>query len=182
MLEHFFRWLATSSYRRGTIETYIGGVKAFWRFATARRYVPPRLMYDSMRAALAMIMGKHKVRSPRVDPRLPLIVTHLDALPLPSARKRAAIARLELLRDRALLHILFFTGMRRAEVASLNRADVQDGYAHEALVIGKGDKERHVFFDAERQQHIRAYSRRAPTRWHRCAAPRQPPWPAWAQR
>jgi site-specific recombinase XerD len=47
--------------------------------------------------------------------------------------------------------------MRRAEVASLNRADVQDGRAHEALVIGKGDKERHVFFDAETQQHIRAY-------------------------
>src|SRR6266852_1794633 len=28
---------------------------------------------------------------------------------------------------------------------SVNRQDVQDGWAHNALVIGKGDKERNVF-------------------------------------
>jgi Phage integrase family len=47
--------------------------------------------------------------------------------------------------------------MRRAEIGSLNRQDVQDGWAHEALVIGKGDKERDVFFGEDSQQAIRAY-------------------------
>jgi site-specific recombinase XerD len=157
VLEHFFRWLSDSGYSRGTIETYLGGVKAFWRFATAKRYVPTRFSYDAMRGGLAMVMGRHKVRSPRIDARLPLIVTHVDSLPLPDLGQRLGIARVELLRDRALLHTLFYSGMRRAEVASLNRQDVQDGWAHDALVIGKGDKERNVFFGDDAQHAIRAY-------------------------
>ncbi len=50
--------------------------------------------------------------------------------------------------------------MRRAEVASLNRQNVQDGWAHEALVIGKGERERHVYFGEDAQRATRAYSRR----------------------
>ncbi len=157
VLEHFFRWLSEAGYSRSAVETYLGGAKAFWRFATAKRLVPPRFSYDAMRAGLAMVMGKHKVRSPRIDPRLPLIVTHVDELALPNPDHRCGIARLELLRDRALLHVLFYSGMRLAEVASLTRHDVQDGWAHEALVIGKGDKERNVFFGDDAQQAIRAY-------------------------
>jgi site-specific recombinase XerD len=110
-----------------------------------------------MRAGLAMVMGRHKVRSPRIDARLPFIVTHVDGLPMPDLHQRVGIARVELLRDRALLHVLFHSGMRRAEVASLNRQDVQDGWAQDALVIGKGDKERNVFFGDDAQRAIRAY-------------------------
>ena len=62
-----------------------------------------------------------------------------------------------MLRDRALLHTLFSTGLRRAEVAGLNRADVEDGWARRALVTGKGDKERIVFFGEEALAAIRAY-------------------------
>jgi site-specific recombinase XerD len=104
-----------------------------------------------------MICGKHKVRSPRIDPNLPRILTHVDSLPLPDWSERKGASRLELLRDRALLHTLFYSGMRRAEVASLNRQDVQNGWAHDALVIGKGDKERNVFFGDDAQRAIRAY-------------------------
>ena len=158
ILEHFFRWLSESGYKRGSIEAYLGGAKAFWRFATAKRLVPPRFSYDAMRAGLALVMGKRQVRSPRIDARLPLIVTHVDGLPLPpDTEPWGAMRLLELLRDRALLHVLFYSGMRRAEVASLNRQDVQDGWAHDALVVGKGDKERNVFFGAQAQAAIRAY-------------------------
>ncbi len=62
-----------------------------------------------------------------------------------------------MLRDRALLHVLFFWGMRHAEVTNLNRDDVQDGRAYEALIVGKGDKEHNVFFDTEVQSAIRTY-------------------------
>jgi len=92
VLEHFFRWLTDSGYSRGTIETYLGGVKAFWRFTTAKRYMPPRFSYDAMRAGLAMVIGKHKIRSPRIDARLPLILTHVDSLPLPDLGQRLGIA------------------------------------------------------------------------------------------
>ena len=104
-----------------------------------------------------MLTGKRKYRSPRIDPNLPRILTYIDNLPLPDWSERKGASRLELLRDRALLHVLFYSGMRRAEVASLNRQDVQEGWAHDALVVGKGDKERNVFFGEDAQHAIRAY-------------------------
>lgn len=60
---------------------------------------------------------------------------HVDGLAVSEWVERGGVRRLELLRDRALLHVLFYSGMRRAEVGSLNRLDVQDGWAHDALVI-----------------------------------------------
>jgi site-specific recombinase XerD len=157
VLEHFFRWMADAGYRRTSIDVYLGGAKAFFRFAVHRRYVPPHFTYELIREGLRQAMGKPKRRSPRIDPRLPLIVTYVDNLPLPPVSQRAGVRRLEVLRDRALLHVLFYSGMRRAEVVSLNRQDVQDGWAHEALIVGKGDKERHVFFGDDAQAAIRAY-------------------------
>jgi site-specific recombinase XerD len=47
--------------------------------------------------------------------------------------------------------------MRREEVARLNRLDVQDGVADRALITGKGEKERVVFFDAATCETIREY-------------------------
>lgn len=157
VLEHFYRWLTDAGYSRGAIETYVGGVKAFWRYATAKRLVPPRFTYDAMRDGLRIAMGKQRIKSPRIDPNLPRIVTYVDSLPLPPVDRWDGAARLTLLRDRALLHTLFYSGMRRGEVASLNREDVREGRAHEALIVGKGDKERNVFFDAETQAAIAAY-------------------------
>jgi integrase len=47
VLETFFRRLLESGYSRGTVETYLGGVMAFWRFAAAKRLVPPRFAYEA---------------------------------------------------------------------------------------------------------------------------------------
>src|SRR3989344_2148750 len=49
------------------------------------------------------------------------------------------------LRDRALAEVLCSTGMRISEVLSLNRSGI-DWEAREARVIGKGNKERRVYF------------------------------------
>jgi site-specific recombinase XerD len=69
-----------------------------------------------------------------------------------------------------LLHALFYSGARRAEVVSLNRQDVQEGWAHEALIVGKGDKERNVFFDEETQGAMGAYLQAATMPWSRCGS------------
>jgi site-specific recombinase XerD len=68
-----------------------------------------------------------------------------------------ALRRLEFLRDRAIILTLYTTGMRREEVSRLNRADVQDGRSEEALITGKGDKERVVFFDTPTLKVVREY-------------------------
>ena len=46
-------------------------------------------------------------------------------------------------RDRAILALAAFTGMRRAEIASLDVASI-DFETHKLRVIGKGDKEREI--------------------------------------
>lgn len=157
VLEYFARWLRDAGYSRATIEVSARSASAFFRFAVRKRLAPPRFIYDLMREGLGEVLGTRPIRSPKIDPRLPLVIAHIDALPLPNISERDGLRRLELLRDRALLHVLFYSGMRRAEVASLNRQDLQDGWAGEALIVGKGDKERNAYFDEETLLHVRAY-------------------------
>src|SRR5207247_8315530 len=110
-----------------------------------------------MRENVAAVMGRGSYKTPRIDRSLPMLVTHVMNLPGPGPTERNGVKRLELLRDRALLLTLFCTGMRRDEVARLDRLDVEDGGADRALITGKGEKERVVFFDEKTQAVIRAY-------------------------
>jgi site-specific recombinase XerD len=73
------------------------------------------------------------------------------------AGKRLGVSRLELLRDRALLHLLLSSGMRREEILTLNRAQIEDGWAASAVIIGKGSKERTAFWDTETQHALKLY-------------------------
>lgn len=60
------------------------------------------------------------------------------------------------LRDLAMLDLLSSTGMRVGELVRLNIADV-DFENRECVVLGKGDKERPVYFDARTKIHLRNY-------------------------
>jgi site-specific recombinase XerD len=159
LLERFYLWLTQVYGRedRFTIATYVAGVRAFLRFCARRHLLAPDVTFEELRDNVREVMGRVPYRTPRIDQRLVLIVTHVDAIPLPVDDRHGGQARLELLRDRALIRTLFTSGMRREEVASLSRADVQDGHARQALITGKGSKERVVFFDDQALQAIRAY-------------------------
>jgi site-specific recombinase XerD len=132
-------------------------VRAFVRFMARRAQLAPGVTYEQMRNNVQAVMGRSTYKTPRIDKRLPLLVTHVLRLALPSPTRRGGTQRLEVLRDRALMLTLFCTGMRREEVSRLNRFDVQDGFADRALITGKGEKERVVFFDARTQAAIREY-------------------------
>ena len=60
------------------------------------------------------------------------------------------------LRDRALLELLFSTGLRVSELTNLNRDDV-DLQRDEFSVRGKGDKVRLVFLTPAAKEALRAY-------------------------
>lgn len=60
------------------------------------------------------------------------------------------------LRDLAMIDLLASTGMRVGEMVLLNRADI-DFTERECVVLGKGDKERMVFFDARTKIHLQNY-------------------------
>ena len=62
----------------------------------------------------------------------------------------------EELRDLAMIDMLASTGMRVGEMVLLNRNDI-DFNERECVVLGKGNKERVVYFDARTKIHLQNY-------------------------
>jgi site-specific recombinase XerD len=157
-LEDFQAWLVRSYGRedRATITTYVAGVRAFLRFLARRHLLGPETTFEAIREQARAAMGRASYRSPRVDGRLPLLVLYVKSLALPDPI-RFRQAYLEVLRDRALILTLFSTGMRREEASRLDRADVDEGWSTQAIIRGKGERERVVFFSDEALVALRAY-------------------------
>lgn len=59
-------------------------------------------------------------------------------------------------RDLAIIDMLASTGMRVGELCRLNRSDI-NFEKQECVVLGKGDKERVVYFDARAKVHLKNY-------------------------
>lgn len=62
----------------------------------------------------------------------------------------------ESVRDLALIDLLASTGMRVGELVLLNRDDI-DFTNRECVVLGKGNKQRKVYFDARAKIHLQNY-------------------------
>ena len=60
------------------------------------------------------------------------------------------------IRDLALIDLLYSTGIRVGELVNLNINDINFD-ARECVVLGKGGKERKVYFDAKAKLHIQEY-------------------------
>lgn len=59
-------------------------------------------------------------------------------------------------RDLAIIDLLASTGMRVGELVKLNRKDI-DFQNRECIVLGKGNKQRKVYFDARTKLHLKKY-------------------------
>lgn len=59
-------------------------------------------------------------------------------------------------RDLAIVDLLISTGIRVGELVKMNRSDV-NFTERECVVLGKGDKERRVYFDAKTKIHLQQY-------------------------
>lgn len=60
------------------------------------------------------------------------------------------------LRDLAIIDMLASTGIRVGELVRLNKSDI-DFYNRQCIVLGKGNKERIVYFDAKTKLHLQNY-------------------------
>ena len=60
------------------------------------------------------------------------------------------------LRDRAIIELLFSSGLRVSELVNLNRDHINTK-RHEFMVRGKGQKDRPVFISEDASQHIKNY-------------------------
>jgi site-specific recombinase XerD len=126
----------------------------------ASAQLPPNVRLGQLRARLRTRRHNKTSASSRIvsldqaRKNIPLIVQYYDELPVP---EQPSASRLALLRNRAIVNLLFSTAMRVEEALKLDRGMVQDGRASNALIVGKGGRERTIHIQQYAQRAIQAY-------------------------
>lgn len=147
-LRRFLAQQATLGYARSSIARRVGAIHTFYRWASARGVV------DRDPAAL---LGR-----PKVANRLPGVLRPREAAELvetpDAAEDASAFERAIALRDRAILELMYGSGLRVAEVAGLtvDRLDLARG---RVTVMGKGSKEREVPLSDPAREALEEYLR-----------------------
>jgi integrase/recombinase XerD len=100
------------------------------------------------------------ILSPKIDKKLPKVLAEADVSKL-LGTKVAGRTDAQRLRDTAMMELLYASGIRRAEVASINLNDV-NLKQRTIRVTGKGRKERLVIFNKTTAAAIDAYLRVRP--------------------
>lgn len=158
VLQDFQTWLGQNEYSRFSHKTYIASVVAFLNYALSKDWLPENFSLERARAKLKQVTRRSAYPIPRPDPALPRLIRYYDELETPEGEdERSRRKRLQIMRSRAFVHLLYSSAGRLAEVAALNRKDVADGRRKEAIVTGKGDKERFIFITSDARAAIAAY-------------------------
>lgn len=89
-----------------------------------------------------------KIKPPKKENRLPkaLTIEELEMI------REACITP----RERALIEVLYATGGRLSEIQKMSRGDI-DYQSMSVLVVGKGNKERPVYFSFKAMYHLKKY-------------------------
>ena len=145
-LRRFLSQLTSLGYARASIARRVGAIHTFYRWALSR---------GSVERDPAALLGRPKVVS-----RLPTVLRAAEASRLveaPSAPTEVeGVERAIALRDRAILELLYGSGLRVSEVAGLS-VDGVDLARGRVLVLGKGSKEREVPMSDFAVEAIRAW-------------------------
>ncbi len=117
----------------------------------ARSYI--RLQFSALRSFYRFLVGRNRltkdpvreIQLPKAEKKLPLVLTQtqvaeLLAAPLRVKKPKSAPVWMPQ-RDAAIMEVFYSSGLRLAELASLNVNDL-DLYTESVRVLGKGRKER----------------------------------------
>ncbi len=162
-LADYYSWLKKHGFRNASIRLYLSATRQYLFWLEASRQLPTSLHVAEMQAEL----NKKTQRGRRLKPErrgsdvavgalLGCYEKELEKLPNPDV-PRGQQRRLVILRNHALLHTLYATAGRAAEVVSLTRADVAEGYATQFEITGKGRKKRMLFLTVPAQAAIQTY-------------------------
>lgn len=152
----FRSWLLANR-SRSTVTTYIAAVTGYLHFLDGIDALPEGVQLGKLQRQMARRQIDRNQAETVIDldlarQSIPLIIDYYDSLPLPAENDRYN-RRLSLLRDRALVKVLYSTAARISEVVALDRGNVDRGRAEYATITGKGSKPRTI--------HLRDYARRA---------------------
>jgi len=141
-----------------TGKTYLVAARRLMNWLDLHDILPNGISYDRMVRRVDGGRGQRRTgyRQRKADPQTIRVLTHYMRKPLP---QKAGPRRLALLRNRALIAMLYDTGVRISEALALSREDVLDGRAHKVrLSQTKNGKPRTVFLSRESRELIRAYA------------------------
>ncbi len=152
----FRSWLLANR-SRSTATTYTAAVVGYLNFLDGMDALPPKVQLGKLQRQMARRQIERNQAETVIDldharQSIPRIITYYDNLPLPPEND-AFNRRLSLLRNRAIVKVLYSTAARISEVVALNRHSVDHGRAQYASITGKGSKPRTI--------HVRDYARRA---------------------
>ena len=145
-LTEWHQMLVAAGAHAKTIEQKHSAVKRFLRYAD-------EILEDPAASRLLRVLNRTAVNAPREPTREKWSLTPEQARKMLTAASRHG-ARGP--RDRAMLHMLFATGARRAEVTGL-RLEKLDVDGRLAELLGKGNKWRTVAFSQACQLDLRAW-------------------------
>jgi integrase/recombinase XerD len=142
-LEAFVRDLMSSGLSPRSVARAVACVRGFYKFTAVERKLPEDPADD--------------LRAPRAWPALPRFLSLEDVdrlLEQPDVSKPLG------LRDKALIELLYATGLRVSELIGLRAGDLnmEDGYL---TCVGKGDKQRLVPMGQQAAEWVRRYIREA---------------------
>lgn len=154
VLVDFRNWLHLRKYAALSRDTYVTLTASYLAYAQDKGWLAPDFSLERAKTRHKTTRKRHAYPATEVNPQLPRLIQHYDRLPVPTDE----IERLELLRARSIMHLLYSSAGRVSEIASLTRMQIQDGRRDEAKIVGKGDKPRFIFFTAEAQTAVQAYT------------------------
>ncbi len=142
-----------------TARLYLVAAKRLMNWLDLRSLLPAGVFYDRMVRRIDQGRGQRRqgYQQRKVDPDVIRVLTHYMRQPLP---EKPGERRLALLRNRALMALLYDSGMRISEALALRREDVLDGRAQKVrLTHTKNGKPRTVFLSEETRRLLRSYTR-----------------------
>lgn len=156
VLIEFNDWL--SKYSKFTRNTYLAAVIMFLSYAIFRDWLPTFSLERAKAQFKHLRNDRKSYPVPRIDAALPRIVEYWDRQPLPDGDgEKARRQRLAVLRARAFVHLLYASAARLEELRMLDSKDIGKGRRSEAIIQGKGDKERFIFITPDAKAALRTY-------------------------
>lgn len=156
LILEYRNWLL-SNRSKATVTTYMAAVTGYLNFMDGYDRLPDTVQLGKLQRQMARRQIERNQAENVIDldqarQDIPKVIAYYDSLPLIPENDRYN-RRLSMLRDRAIVKMLYSTAARISEVVALNRANVGHGRAAYATITGKGNKGRTL--------HIRSYAREA---------------------
>ena len=139
MVERYLEWLYDEGREKSSQARMLSGIRSFFNYL---------LLNDEIQSSPA-----EDISAPKTNRTLPDVLTtdEIDRL-IASIEVDTVKGR----RDRAMIEVLYSCGLRVSELISLRMSDLFFGEGY-IRVIGKGNKERLVYFDARTKIHLQNY-------------------------